>query len=54
MAYGDYKRQVKELLGQGSFPWRSVTQVKQKPDLIMVDYDLAIVIESAPGGLSKV
>ncbi|XP_067243505.1 uncharacterized protein [Chanodichthys erythropterus] len=75
MAYSDYKRQVKEILGLGSFPWTSVTQVKKKPgespleyverfqaayenycaaDDNDEDYDSAIVIESATGGLSKV
>lgn len=38
IAYGDYKNEVKNLLGQGSFPWTSVTQVKQKPGENPLEY----------------
>lgn len=37
-AYSEYKRQVHELLGRGSFPWSSVSQLKQKPNESPLEY----------------
>lgn len=37
-AYREYKEQVQDLLGRGSFPWISVTQVKQRPNESPLEY----------------
>lgn len=37
-AYSDYKRKVKDLLGRGSCPWTSVTQVRQRTGESPLEY----------------
>ncbi|XP_058611243.1 uncharacterized protein LOC131526775 isoform X1 [Onychostoma macrolepis] len=37
-AYREYKEQVQDLLGRGSFPWTSVTQIKQRPNESPLEY----------------
>lgn len=38
IAYREYKEQVQDLLGRGSFPWTSVTQIKQRPTESPLEY----------------